>query len=137
METRIESDDMEARMERNENTGLLDKAKVGEGVRWKLFTDVEPGYIVGRTEKTITVRAAHATLMNGFNSGTKDELTFSPGGFCGHTSGEPRYEFAPNPDGAIMRFSRRRRGWKLVGWRSDSPGYELYFGIGKFYDYNF
>lgn len=120
----------------------LDTAKVGDGATYKIHTDTQPMTIISRTAKSVTVQEDKATLLNGFNSGEADALEFSPGGFCGHTSGRQRYTFEPNPEGAISKFTRRvlRDGsvtWKITGHRTNSPGCTLRAGRSKHFDYNF
>lgn len=116
----------------------LDDAQVGDGVRWIIYSDVEPGYVKSRTEKTMIVERAGAELLNGFNSGEEDALKFAPGGFAGHTSGEQRYRFYHIEGASTLKFTRRSNGdWKLAGHPTRSPGMKLYLGIGKHYDYNF
>lgn len=123
-------------------TNPLNDAKVGDGATFTIYTDSKAGTIIARTEKTITWQQDTATLQNGVNSGESDALKFSPGGFVGHTSGNQRYEYEPNPEGQILKFSRRdlRNGghvWKLCKHPTRSPGNSLSAGRHEHYDYNF
>lgn len=99
------------------------------------YSDVEPYEIIRRvTDKTIEIRAMDAKLLNGCNSGEPDALKFSPGGFCGHTSGTQRYEYSQRPDAPVVRIRLHKDGkWK------DASGhkYRLADAPYKFYDFNF
>lgn len=88
--------------------------------------------------KTIRVRMDHAEILNGHNSDAPDKLSFSPGGFFGHTSGVQRWRHWPDPDGSTYTFTLRKNGkWVQQGLKM-GQGYRLI--IGKrlhHYDYNF
>ena len=89
------------------------------------------------------LRADRAKLLNGANSGEPDALTFSRGGFVGHTSGTQRYEYRANPNGATLTVSRRvaKNGavtWRPVGTPSAQSGQSVRFGVrDHFHDFNF
>lgn len=127
---------------RNTVMEKLNDAQVGDGATFTIYTDSKAGTIIARTEKTITWQRDKATLLNGYESGEADALQFSRGGFVGHTSGNQRYTFEPDPNGEIQKFSRRtlRSGkhvWKAVGHRTRSSGCVLSAGRYEHYDYNF
>lgn len=120
----------------------LDNAKIGDGATYTAYTDSRAGTIIQKTAKSITIQLDHATLLNGPNSDADDKLVTIPGGFAGHTTGRQRYEYARNPDGQTLKFTRRtmRSGkviWKLVGSRTQSLGCVLNEGRAEYYDYNF
>jgi hypothetical protein len=98
------------------------------------WSDVDPYEVVRVvSEKTIEVRAMNAKLLNGSGSGESDALKFFPGGFCGHTSGEQRYEFSSNPEAAVIRIRLGKRGWKDANGNRFSLTAEPF----KHYDFNF
>jgi len=88
--------------------------------------------------KRVTVQRDTARLLNGFASGEPDALRFSPGGFCGHTSGAQRWELIPNPKGVTEDYTLRTNGqWVLVG---DALRGGTRLTVGKrhhHYDFNF
>lgn len=123
-------------------THELDNAKIGDGATRNGYSDRQAGTIIARTAKTITWQRDKATLLNGVNSGEADALKFSPGGFCGHTSGRQRWAYESDPNGQVVKLSRRvlRSGevvWKECGWRTKSPGGTFSAGRHEYYDYNF
>lgn len=135
----------------SEVPGLLHKdpssdiPKVGMGATWRGYSDAHACTIesVSKNGRVVTVREDRAELLNGFNSGAEDALTFSPGGFCGHTSGKQRYAYHPNPEGALLAFSKRldakgRVIWVEVGSPTKRTGRRLSIGErSHYYDYNF
>lgn len=123
----------------------LDSAKVGDGATVNCYSDRQACTIVKRTDKKIWVQRDNAKLLNGLKSGESDALHFSPGGFCGHTSGTQRYSYTPNPDASIVCYSRRewtneydrktRVRYVRVGEKRD--GQTISAGRHEHYDYNF
>lgn len=99
------------------------------------YTDVEPHEIVRRiSDKTIEVRAMATKLLNGVKSGEPDALTFSAGGFFGHTSGTQRYEFSSDPEARVFRIRLGKNG----KWKDSGGGrYTLAAEPFKFHDFNF
>jgi hypothetical protein len=79
-----------------------------------------------------------AELLNGVNSGEEDALHFSPGGFCGHTSGEQRWKLTPDTKGRGNTYSLRKNGkWIRVGDK-DKDGERATIGERRhFHDFNF
>lgn len=116
--------------------------KVGQGVNWGAGTDLKCGTIVkvSASGTTVSVVEDEAVLLNGAGSGAPDALTFTPGGFVGHTSGEQRWEFKPG-DGPVVKFTLRATGrFKLAGTSINGSmrGWgNLSAGRAKHYDFNF
>lgn len=119
--------------------------EVGQGATFCLWTDCHACTVieVRRNGKEAVLQRDKATLLNGFNSDEPDALTFTPGGFAGHTSGTQRYSYERDPNGQIIRVSRRtlKNGeviWKQVGQPTKSPGATATFnGRHEHHDYNF
>lgn len=118
--------------------------KVGDGATYRVWTDCKACTIieVRRNGRELVLQRDKAVLLNGFNSGEGDALKFSPGGFAGHTSGQQRYRYERDPNGEIIRVSRRNTAhgiqWVQVGQPTRSPGGRAMLGVRKeFYDYNF
>jgi len=116
--------------------------KVGDKATHTLHTDSKAGYIVkvSPNGKTVWFAEADAKLLNGPNSGEPDALTFSPGGFVGHTSGTQRWEVAPAPpagDHGLKFTLRSNNRWKVSGGGTYTPGNTLSAGHYPHYDYNF
>ena len=116
---------------------------IGEGANVYGYSDVM-AYTVISVNKTGTVAILQrdtATLLNGANSDADDRLTFSPGGFCGHTSGEQRYSYAANRDGETERVTLRTKGRFAGTWRTKGTGTgaaRVRFGErSEHYDFNF
>jgi hypothetical protein len=121
---------------RDQVVRLAKRPEVGDGVTLHGWSDSDPGTItrVSPNGKRIWFRMDSATLLNGVNSGEPDALTFSPGGFMGHTSGTQRWKIEPNPEGAECSATLRKDGsWCLVGGDSRVSVGERW----KHYDYNF
>lgn len=115
--------------------------KVGDGMTVVIYTDAVACTVekVSASGRTIWLREDKATLLNGPDSGEPDALTFTPGGFVGHTSGRQRYAYAPDPDGKVWKATwREKRGrYVIVGQPSRSPGLSVREGRSHHYDYNF
>lgn len=114
--------------------------KVGDPATYILYSDRDAGYIVGVLDKgkRVQFQYANATLLNGAGSDHPDKMTFTPGGFCGHTEGDQIYDIVPNPTAPVVEFSLRKNGaWKLAGHPMNSPGCSLVPGHSHWYDFNF
>lgn len=114
--------------------------KIGDGAAIGFYSDVHAGTViwVSKDGKRLKVQEDKAILLNGFKSGEPDAIQFSPGGFCGHTSGSQRYSFEPNPDGSIHEFSLRLNGfWRKKGEPMTGSGTRLIKHRTHYYDYNF
>jgi hypothetical protein len=119
----------------------MNKPVVGEGATKHLYSDSH-AYTVERVSpsgKTAWIRRDKATLLNGPDSGEPDALKVYPGGFAAHTTGVQRYRYEPDPDGKLVKVTRRQNGrWKVSGWPTRSPGGVVTFGHRReHYDYNF
>lgn len=106
--------------------------KVGDYATALGYSDRYAYEVVARTAKTLTLRRLKATLLNGAASGEPDALHFSPGGFCGHTSGTQRYSYAPMPEAPTVKahWSPKRGCFKMGTSR-------IVLGASEHYDFNF
>ena len=119
--------------------------EIGDPWTYVVHTDRHACYLeeISRNGTQLTLREAKATLLNGANSGHPQALDFSPGGFCGHTSGEQIWKIEKNPDGVgaihkvSLRFVNGHPIWKLVGDSAKSPGCKAFPGHTHYYDFNF
>lgn len=129
-------------------TQTTETPKVGDGATYRLWTDAYACTIIEirKNGRELVLQRDKAKLLNGFNSGEDDALHFEPGGFCGHTSGTQRYAYEPDPEGQIIRVSRRTRKtrdgeiveWVQVGQPTKSPGGRATLGVrSEHYDFNF
>lgn len=101
--------------------------KVGDLVTVCGWSDRYVYEVIARTEKTMSIRRMKATLVN------KEELTFSPGGFCGHVSGEQKYSFESAPEAPVKKATLRKSG----GWYVAGSKMRVIEGAHEHYDYNF
>ena len=110
---------------------------VGGGANVSGHSDVYAYTVVSvaANGRSAVIQEDTATLLNGFNSGEPDALTFTPGGFCGHTSGNQRYNYQPNPEAPLVTIRLRKDGvWRTPG----AHGQRVRFGERrKHHDYNF
>ena len=113
--------------------------KVGDGVTLNFYTDRKVGTVtkVSSSGKTVLVQLDNMELLNGSGSGEPDALTFTPGGFVGHTSGTQRWECTPDPDGAVYKFTLRKNGRYVRSGDSTRTGVNLSEGRHPYYDFNF
>lgn len=123
--------------------------KVGDGVTLCFYSDRDAYTVIAVTAKTITIQRDKATLLNGFESGEPDALQFSPGGFCGHTSGQQRYSYERDEKGSILKCHMKKRPMMVWtrgedGKYSDVPTADFRNGSARIiagrhehYDYNF
>lgn len=109
------------------------KFTLGEGATACYYSDRKAGTVVAisKSGKTMQVRRDNAVLNN------KDELTFSPGGFCAHVSGTQKYDYTPDADGAVTTFSLRSNGKWVEKGQEAHQGTKCIAGRHQFYDYNF
>ena len=115
---------------------------VGEGVSWGEGSDTCAGTVVAVTKSTVTVVEDRSELLNGESSGEPDALRVQVGGYAGHTSGKQRYRYEYDRNGAVRKFSWRRRQqrYKLAGTSTvgSMQGWGLLFaGRHRHYDFNF
>lgn len=123
----------------------LDNSKVGDGATINCYSDRKACTIVKRTDKKIWVQRDKAILLNKINSGEPDALQFSPGGFCGHTSGKQRYSYERNTEASIVCYSRRvwtndyseKTFIRYVRVGEPRTGESISEGRHEHYDYNF
>lgn len=125
--------------------------EVGDGVTLCGYSDRHAYTVIAVTKTQITLQRDKATLLNGFKSGEPDALTFTPGGFSGHTEGVQRYAYEADPEGEIIvaRMKRKlRKSWEQVGgedghydhvYRADfgHKSSHIIAGRHEHYDYNF
>jgi|TARA_R110000824_G_scaffold21078_1_gene78836 hypothetical protein len=114
---------------------------VGDGVHWGAGTDTESGTVVEVTGQRVFVVEDRTELLNAANSDKPNALTFSPGGFVGHTSGNQEYAFYPGT-GRPLVFSFRKKlaRFKLAGTSVNGSMRSwglLAKGRYKHYDFNF
>ncbi len=109
----------------------LDALRIGDGATECGYSDRHAGTVIARTPATITLQLDKATLLNGYNSGEPDALSFTPGGFFGHTAGVQRYAYERDPDGTTLVFRRRKNGQYM------NNGSRLVPGRNHYYDFNF
>jgi len=108
--------------------------KVGDGATILHYTDRDACTVVKVcTPRKILIQEDKHKLLNGFESGEPDALTFTPGGFCGHTSGTQRWEHTPDPDAPVRTVTLRKDG----EWRLSGLGNTVVEGRSHFHDYNF
>lgn len=112
--------------------------EVGMGATVSFYSDRHAGTIVevSKNGKRIVVQEDKATLVNHFQSGEPDALQFSPGGFFGHTSGQQRYTYEPDPTGKMyVATLRKDHRWRV---RDADGGMHVHVGRrSHHYDYNF
>lgn len=118
------------------------KFKAGDLATWTIYSDSRAGRIIKATAKSVLFQEDKATLLNPPGSGEPDAMSFSAGGFVGHTSGQQRWDCQPDPTGAVVRFSLRTRKngdqvWKARGSSTHSAGQTLRAGHSHHYDFNF
>jgi hypothetical protein len=119
---------------RRESSQFLD-LQVGDGVTICHWSDKEAATVIKRTSTTVLVQIDNQTLLNGPNSGEPDALQVHPGGFAAHVEGRQRWACSPNPEGRVVKFSRRKDGrWMQAGATNGST---LIAGRYPHYDYNF
>lgn len=119
--------------------------QIGDHATFITHTDCKAGYItwVSKSGKSVLFERGNAKLLNGVNSGEPDALEFTPGGFCGHTSGTQRWEITRDEKfGYTTKCTYRNLGngkgvWKEVGHPTRSPGCSLIAGHHHYYDFNF
>ena len=85
----------------------------------------------------IKVQEDKSKLLNGMDSGEADALKCDVGGFVGYVSGKQRYEYAPNPDGAIDKFTLRNNGQYVRVGESKTGTRLIVGGRESYHDFNF
>lgn len=94
----------------------------------------------------LVLRRDRAILRNAVDSDQPDALTFTPGGFCGHVSGQQRFTYEPDVDGTFytvtLRRMKQRDGSVKLRWveagSSAKNGRRAVLGCrDEHYDFNF
>jgi hypothetical protein len=110
---------------------LTSTPAVGDGITVHGWSDSHAYTVVRVRPSGFTARRDKATRVN------RDEDSFAPGGFAGHTSHGPngqQWSYERDPDGAELKITRRKDGtWRPVG-AGTKPVSE---GRREYYDYNF
>jgi len=88
---------------------LVNPFKVGDGATLCMYSDRQAYTVIKVTAQSVTLQRDKATLLNGHNSGEPDALTFTPGGFVGHTEGIQRYKYEADPKGEIIVARMKRK----------------------------
>jgi hypothetical protein len=105
--------------------------EVGDKATYVIYTDRMAGYIIAisKSGDQVTFQEGNATLLN------VDEVKAN----CFHA--EQKWGIEPDPNGKIMKFSRRQfthsECWKLVNHPTKSPGCSLHSGHSHYYDYGY
>jgi hypothetical protein len=108
----------------------------GQGVTISGWSDANTYTVESVKGRKAVLRANRAKLLNGVGSGEPDALTFTPGGFCGHTDGRQRWEITPDPEGPVTVVTLRKDGqWRRKG--EDMRGHCVCDGLHHHYDFNF
>ncbi len=99
---------------------------VGDGATLCGYSDRTAYTVIAVTASTITLQRDKATLLNGRDSGQPDALTFTAGGFVGHTEGVQRYSYERNTSGHIVKahIGRKLKKQSLPcgEWTKDGQG---------------
>ena len=111
---------------------LAGQPNVGDGITVCLWTDRHAYTVVSLIGSTgFVAQRDKATRTN------RDEDSFSPGGFVGHTShgqNGQQWSYEADPDGATVKVTRRKDGL----WRPAGAGTKpVLYGRYEKYDYNF
>lgn len=110
--------------------------KIGDGVTVRGYSDATACTVISVSGTRAVIQEDTAVLLNGSGSSEPDALKFSPGGFVGHTSGVQRWDVKPNPNGAMVKITRRKDGfWRIAG--DSMKGKTLTEGRHHHYDFNF
>ena len=120
-----------AMKEKAERLAEIDNLEVGDGVTIAGYTDQKCYTIVekiGRTQMLVQEDTAKRLHEAG-------DLGPMVGGFACHFAEQhkQRWEVTPNPDGAIVKITRRGNGWGQKGSKTAN----VRAGRNYFYDYNF
>lgn len=120
----------------------LETVQPGDGVTYNIFTDNQAYTVLKKTKTTVTAQRDKATLINGPDSGEDDALKVYPGGFCANVQGKQRHAYEPDPEGGVIKITRRKLPngqsiWKVAGSGTTSPGGTCWKGRQEYYDYNF
>ena len=110
-----------------------DTAQVGDGATYNMYSDRQSFTIIDvlRNGRQIVIQRDNAVRSN------KEDDTFSPGGFAGHTE-SPKgqiYDITPDSDGTTLKanWSAKRNRFFVGG----PKGTSVTAGRHEHYDYNF
>ena len=112
---------------------------VGQGMTESMYSDAHSYTIIAisKSGKQITLQRDKRVLLNGVGSGEADALTFSPGGFVGHTSGIQRWATEPDTEGKVRKAYLNKLGrWRMSGSTGVGCGF-VHPGRNEHYDHNF
>jgi len=113
------------------------EAKIGDGISVSQYSDCYSYTLIRRTDRTMWLQRDKTKFLNGHNSDAKDKVQFTPGGFVGHTRGHQRWDIKPNPDGAIVKVTKRSTGYWVQSGDDSKSGRRAFVGRVEHYDYNF
>lgn len=113
---------------------LAGQPNVGDGITVVGWSDRRAHTVVELIGTTAFIaQRDKATRTN------RDEDSFSPGGFMGHTSHGPngqQWSYEADQNGATIKVTRRKDGlWRPVGTSKHSS--PVQYGRYEHYDYNF
>jgi len=116
--------------------------QVGDGATVCGWTDRQACTVIKRTATQVVLQHDTQRLLNAPDSGEKDALVMTPGGFAAHTTGTQRWETSQNTDGHTLTATLRTRKngvreWRIVGSATGSQGGNVVRGRSPDYDYNF
>lgn len=107
----------------------MSELRIGDGATVVFHSDRHAGTIINRTPKWIEWQEDNAKLISG-------KPLVVAGGFVGHFDNFQEYEYKPNLEGVIRRFTLRKNG-KWIQMGDSMTGCYLIPGRSKFYDRNF
>ncbi|MDP2361964.1 MAG: hypothetical protein Q8O14_14640 [bacterium] len=118
---------------------FADLVQAGDPVTRSGYSDCHAGYVfqINKTRTKLAMQDGDARLLNGANSGEPDALVFSPGGFCGHTSGTQRWEIKPSDLARVTVFTLRKNGRWIETGSTLKQGHPLCAGHHHHHDFNF
>jgi hypothetical protein len=125
--------------ERQVHDSFAALVQVGDPVTRSGYSDCHAGYVIqiNKARTKLVMKDGDARLLNGPNSGEPDALVFTPGGFCGHTSGTQRWEIKPSELARVTVFSLRKNGRWIETGLAQNQGKPLCAGHHPHHDFNF
>lgn len=115
------------------------RVQAGDPVTRSGYSDCHAGYVIqiNAARTKLVMKDGDARLLNGAGSGEPDALTFTPGGFCGRTSGTQRWEIMPSDNGRVTIFTLRKNGRWIETGLAHNQGKPLCAGHHHHHDFNF